>query len=659
MLNSFLAEKNELLQKYDKVLNLDIFPVEKEITKESVGKYKKELENERFVVSFCGQIKAGKSSLINALIFGEEILPKADLVQTAAITILKYSEKPYFEAKFYTEDEWEKLKNYTNEEGENYYEKFLKPQVNNSIKHGIYVRELITKSGKKISEKDLTKLEDFVGVNGKYTPFVKEIILYYPSDILKNIDIVDTPGTNDPNEFRSKITENWIHNSNAVVYVVYAGQSFAKQDMDFINSFLIHVPSKHIIYAVNKVDVITNIDELDEWIETLRNNEALKLRKILSKDSEIVKVSALGALINKIYQKTNSIPEHLSYYAEQLEEKGFIENNGFDLLEKAIEDKLIKNKGQNLLDSHKEIFKSIFVRKERELKIEIEKFKDYLTKLAHSKEELKEEIAEVNEQQEKLNDLIKDFRNELMKKSNNTEDKLRELFSNIKNHILRRVNNTINTSHSIKTMKDDVAFTIRNAWEEQSIDVSINLRKIANNLQDSLKETFDNLKNIINKKDIFSTERIDYLMLNHFNKIQLEINESIFNSIGRENLIQEIIEENTNWFQRFINSEGGREKAKSAIKNKIDTQLTNFFNNIVNNTLDKLDSALAKQAEFIQKEIAEELEKLAIQLNKLSTDETDIKNEVDKTEKKISELETKINKIKEMEDEILWQTSFM
>lgn len=44
-------------------------------------------------VGIIGRVKAGKSSLLNALIFeGVEILPKATTPMTASLTVLKYAQ---------------------------------------------------------------------------------------------------------------------------------------------------------------------------------------------------------------------------------------------------------------------------------------------------------------------------------------------------------------------------------------------------------------------------------------------------------------------------------------------------------------------------------------------------------------------------------------
>ncbi|GAA9693790.1 hypothetical protein VN1183_06220 [Helicobacter pylori] len=83
------------------------------ITTEELEKTLKELQdtNRDLKVGIIGRVKAGKSSLLNALIFeGVEVLPKAATPMTASLTILKYAQNLSAEAQFYDEQDMEELK---------------------------------------------------------------------------------------------------------------------------------------------------------------------------------------------------------------------------------------------------------------------------------------------------------------------------------------------------------------------------------------------------------------------------------------------------------------------------------------------------------------------------------------------------------------------
>ncbi|GAA7544360.1 hypothetical protein JP0017_09570 [Helicobacter pylori] len=68
-------------------------------------------ENRGFKFGIIGRVKAGKSSLLNALIFdGKDVLPKAATPMTASLTILKYAQNLSTKAQFYNEKDMEGLK---------------------------------------------------------------------------------------------------------------------------------------------------------------------------------------------------------------------------------------------------------------------------------------------------------------------------------------------------------------------------------------------------------------------------------------------------------------------------------------------------------------------------------------------------------------------
>ncbi|GAA8911212.1 dynamin family protein [Helicobacter pylori] len=105
-------------------------------------------ENRGLKVGIIGRVKAGKSSLLNALIFeGKDVLPKAATPMTASLTILKYAQNLSAEAQFYDEQDIEELKR-----DHKRYEKKLK--------------EIVSEEVKKIEEKQQGLLNKAKGVMG-------------------------------------------------------------------------------------------------------------------------------------------------------------------------------------------------------------------------------------------------------------------------------------------------------------------------------------------------------------------------------------------------------------------------------------------------------------------------------------------------------------
>lgn len=84
------------------------------IKTEELEKTLKELQdtNRDLKVGIIGRVKAGKSSLLNALIFeGVEVLPKVATPMTASLTILKYADTLSAEVEFYSPKDILELEN--------------------------------------------------------------------------------------------------------------------------------------------------------------------------------------------------------------------------------------------------------------------------------------------------------------------------------------------------------------------------------------------------------------------------------------------------------------------------------------------------------------------------------------------------------------------
>jgi len=407
MIKEFKERKSEIFQAYDKLAQEGI------AKKEEVEKWKNELDREEFTVSFCGQIKAGKSTLLNALIFRKPVLPSKITPHTAKLTLIKYGEKPRFKVNFYSQKEWEELQK-VEKDGEKYFDKHLKEEVNKRIVKGIYPDSVL---GTTKEFKDLRELNNFVGADGDYTPFVKEITIYYPNPILKELTIVDTPGTNDPNPLRSEETKKWIKNSNAVVYVVYAGQAFSEPDIEFINEYLLTVPSELMVFAVNKIDTVTSIEEVKAWVESVKDDERLKIRGIMQDKESVAFVSALAGLIERMLKDCEEagiepdecIPEELHEHAQELYEKDFLdeEKHRIPELERIIEKKLIKTKGRHLLCTHKQRIIGLIDRKSLEVEKNLKARSEQLKALGQSREEIEKKIEELEQDRKKLKKSIK------------------------------------------------------------------------------------------------------------------------------------------------------------------------------------------------------------------------------------------------------------
>ena len=151
-MKEYKERKQRLLDFYTKI-------EENAVLKETLEDYifeilkdkKRGLENEEFNVCFVGQVKTGKSTILNTLVFGEEVLPTAPTPETAKITSIVYGENPGYLVNFYNREEWENInediellekkidgtEDYDNIEVEKSYVEEFKNQINNSSRCGV------------------------------------------------------------------------------------------------------------------------------------------------------------------------------------------------------------------------------------------------------------------------------------------------------------------------------------------------------------------------------------------------------------------------------------------------------------------------------------------------------------------------------------------
>lgn len=233
------------------------------------------IEQERDLkIGILGRVKAGKSSLLNALVFkGQNVLPKAATPMTAALTVLEYGDRFEASIEYYSQDEIETIKSkhaicqniLENSQKEKFAElreknktgksdselqelarkdaiKKLKDEVSLYAYYEQY--EQIKQSGinpSSIGEKEILtcssydelneKLKDYIGSSGKYTPFTKSITLKLNEEMLKDVKIIDTPGVNDPIVSREERTRALLCECD-VVFLVSPGGKFLDNNDD-------------------------------------------------------------------------------------------------------------------------------------------------------------------------------------------------------------------------------------------------------------------------------------------------------------------------------------------------------------------------------------------------------------------------------------------
>ena len=234
----------------------------------------KRAEEQKLTIGVIGQMKAGKSTFLNSFIFGDTVLPAATSPMTASLSYITYGAEKKLVAEFYTPDEWAELRSTA---------QLPLSEGDESTAQGAKVKaakELVSKSGKisqinsllgKTKEDSFSNLIDYVGADGKYIAITKAVTLYYPLEYLKGVEIVDTPGFNDPIVSREERTRQFLKQADVSLLLLYAGRAFDASDRDILFKDVRNCGVGKILIGVNKYDI--NVAQGETPAEIIQNTE--------------------------------------------------------------------------------------------------------------------------------------------------------------------------------------------------------------------------------------------------------------------------------------------------------------------------------------------------------------------------------------------------
>ena len=270
------------------------------------------LENDTLTIGVIGQMKCGKSTFLNSFVFEDDVLPAATTPMTAALSVITYGEEKKIVAEFYTVDEWEEQKMQASRsldevQGNSLEEskvKAAKELVKKSSMLGSSLSSLLGKT----QEDRFENLIEYVGADGKYISITKSVTIYYPKEYLKGVEIVDTPGFNDPIVSREERTKAFLKKADVVLMMLYAGRPFDATDRDILFQNVRQCGIGKVIIGINKYDIPYENGETEEEIKNYVKEEIRKacracdddtLVEIL-KQAEPIPLSAEMALLSEL-----------------------------------------------------------------------------------------------------------------------------------------------------------------------------------------------------------------------------------------------------------------------------------------------------------------------------------------------------------------------
>ena len=111
----------------------------------------------------------------------------------------------------------------------------------------------------------------------------------YPAEILKELALVDTPGTNAIIKKHQELTERFIPRADLVLFVTSADRPFTETERGFLE--LISSWGKKIVIVVNKIDILETEEERDKVLEFVLEHA----RESLGVSPEVFGVQAKAA----------------------------------------------------------------------------------------------------------------------------------------------------------------------------------------------------------------------------------------------------------------------------------------------------------------------------------------------------------------------------
>lgn len=225
------------------------------------------LASDRFHLVVVGEFNHGKTTFVNALL-GASVLPVGVTPTTAVIHHVVYATEPG--------------------------------------------ARVVSTSGAEES-RSFDEVRSYTASGGKNADDVRFLEIGYPAELLRErLVLVDTPGVNDLSLTRAEITYDYIPRSDAVLFVLDAGQPLKESERQFLQQQLIGRSRDKIVFVVAKAD-IWSTEEREEALAYVSG----KLGELVSRP-RVFAVSSHAALSGAFEQ--SGLPELIQYLADFLAE---------------------------------------------------------------------------------------------------------------------------------------------------------------------------------------------------------------------------------------------------------------------------------------------------------------------------------------------------
>ena len=651
-LQDYQTRKTVLCEWYDRViennklLQTDIKALQEE---------KSNLQDGRFIVAVCGEMNSGKSTLLNALLFSEEVLPSYVTTMTAKIALMDGDKREHIEATLYTPDEFRHVVETSKLDERSAQE--LAEARESARAEGLKESDLLTDPARVISKDGLDKLVRFAAIcrrGGIYSAYVNSVQLWADRPWLHQVTVADTPGTDDPNPVRDSITRDWIQRADAVVYVTFAGQAgMAASDVKFIDKYLAHIDPQRRIIAVNKCDVLSNQEAVQSHIQKIRSSDDLRMKSLFGNDDQILLVSGLGALISAMQEAGRPLSEDLTWHARELSNKGYLEpeRHGLERLRNTIERQIIATKGDGIIQAHQRRLDSIFESAEAG----ISQDKAILTAnrdvINASTEKREEEARRIEENITSINSVVVNVRNKFVKDLDEAQGPLHESIMETLDNVSREIDADLGQIKNIAILVDQAIWGIESKLYSKRNDLADAIGNVVKKTESTLNQAENELSETLLASGLTIDDVPQYHLLPVTSRtICKEAEAELLNTLDHETL-ENAVRATTSGLQRFFDTQKGRRAAVETLRPILEERLKKSLEYLSNNTDRKLNDLGQKALQTMEESCRRNLGTRKTLLEELQEEISSDENKRREIEDQIAELERRKRQLDTLKDE--------
>ena len=645
-------ERRSLLESwYDRVLNVgDLLEVDDAALREA----KNNLHADRFIVAVCGQMKVGKSTLLNALLFSNEVLPSAATTTTAKITLMEGCAKESVEATFYTPDEFRRVVEASRKDRQ------AEAELSNALEcgraAGLQESQLLTDPAQIERRAGLDELSRFTAVSekgGTYNAYVKSVRVRADRPWLHQVTVADTPGTNDPNPERDRITREWIQRADAVVYVTFAGQAgMDNEDVKFIDEHLAHVSPAHRIVAVNKCDDETDTEAIWRHIRKVRDSGGLRMKNLFGNDDQIVLVSGLGALIAAMQEAGRALSDDMRWYAQRISDRGYLdpERHGVEKLRDLIERRIIDNRGEGIIRSHQSRIANVFEEAARRLARDDDDLRHKLDAVAASTEERKKDKSRLSRDIGELGAHAEgtkiDIGNDIERLHSTLDDGLKE----VGEAVMRSVEQALSSMTGVEGLAEQAHWGIQHALYKERSRVAEHVRELMRAVETKLNNAESELSDRFMRSGFGTRMPRTHLLPVSARSICKDAEAELVANLDQEGLAN-VVRRATNWWQRIVNPAKGKKSAIEDLRPHLEQGLIDALAVIPGDTERELKKLVDEAVGSMEESCRQSLERRQDQLEALEKEDASDEEVRERTNQEIADVAERKRQAKALQDE--------